>query len=86
MKTAHLQPLAGVLRVFDTNKKYGEDPYEWAASVRWLNDHQVEILGVLKAPSLSQWRAIKQLFMSRNLAAVFRRVRQDGTLEIKYLS
>lgn len=49
----HLEPLAAVLRI---GGAYGE-PYTWAATVRYLSPSVVEIIGAIRAPSPSEWRA-----------------------------
>lgn len=49
----HIEPLAAVLRVPGA---YGE-PYTWAATLRYDSPTSVEILGVTRAPTPSEWRA-----------------------------
>lgn len=55
--TAELEPLVSVLRVFEDGQAYG-DPYSWCCTVQWLDRHTVQLCGVLKAPTPTQWRAI----------------------------
>ena len=49
--TAHIEPLASVLRVFGPGKKYG-DPYEFVCTLRWLNPETVELVGVMEFPGI----------------------------------
>ncbi len=58
---ANFEPLAGVLRVFADASKYG-DPYQWSATVRFLDIRTVELMGILRAPKPSEWRAVMKLF------------------------
>ena len=60
--TAHIEPLAGVVRVFDAGLSYG-DPYRFAVTVRWINHDTVEFVGALRAPAPSEWRAIRTALM-----------------------
>ncbi len=76
---AHIEPLAGVLRVFADGDQYGE-PYVWSATVRYLDAQTVEILGIQSAPQPSTWRAIIALFAAENVdKIVFQRKQPDGT-------
>jgi hypothetical protein len=55
--TAEIEPIGGVVRVWAGGSSYG-DPYEWAASVRWLSREEIEILGYTKPITRDVWRAI----------------------------
>lgn len=58
--SCHLEPIAGVLRIYAPGKSFeNEDPYLWAATVRFLAKDTVEILGVDKPLAPSLWRAIR---------------------------
>ena len=71
------------MRIFESGKQYGHDPYEWSAFVRWLDDDEVEILGALQAPTLSQWKAMDKFFRAQGITKVkIKRVR-DGQVEKK---
>ena len=55
---ADIEPTSGVLRCWDgTVVKYGE-PYQWAATVRWLSRESIEILGDVKPVTREVFRAI----------------------------
>ena len=56
--SAHLQLVAGVLRVFVPGKAYC-DPYVWCATVQRVDDRTVEFLGVMRAPTSAEREAIK---------------------------
>lgn len=52
---AHIEHLASVVRVIDNG--FG-DEYGFTATVRWLSSKRVEIIGVTKAPTIAEWRAV----------------------------
>lgn len=54
---AHIEPIAGVARVFEAGKVWG-DSFVWSCALRWRNFTEVEVLGVTKAPTVSQMRAL----------------------------
>ncbi len=86
MAWAHVEPLAGVIRVFADDAKYG-DPYVWNASVRYIDDQTVEILGFMIAPKPSAWRAIVEFFSDEGIKAiVYQRKRPDGTTQHKTIN
>ena len=60
MTTAHLEPVAGILRVFSDGKQFGEK-YDWSCVVRWLSPTVVELCGAVSAPTPAQWRAIRNV-------------------------
>lgn len=72
---AGFEPLAGVIRVFQEGKQYG-DRYEWVASVRFLMKDAIEILGYTKPVTPSIWRALRKecqrLSIRRVLAVSYR--------------
>jgi len=57
MTTAHIEPLAALVRVFSDGRSYGE-PYDYVATLRWTDHETAEVMGALHAPLPSQWRAI----------------------------
>jgi hypothetical protein len=60
---AKIEPLAGVIRVFDQGKAYG-DPYRFIITVKWLDPETVELIGATQAPTPSEWRAIKEALIA----------------------
>lgn len=65
-----LQPVSGVLRVWnDPNAKYG-DPYDWACTVKHLSETQVEFLGVTKPITKTMWVAIQDELASRGIEQI----------------
>lgn len=88
MAHAHIEPLSGIIRVFDDDAKYGE-PYQWAATVRWLDRETIEICGAMAAPTPSEWRAIARLMRSQSppvKRVVVKRNRPDGTTETRIVT
>lgn len=65
----HIEPLAGVLRVFDETSNYG-DPYELALTVRYVDQTTIEILGLDKPITPTHWRAIRQHLKTLGIAKV----------------
>jgi hypothetical protein len=83
MKTAHIETIGGVIRVFPEGKKYG-DPYEYSAAFRTLAHDKVEVIGILNSPSPSQWRAIKKCLRENGFKTfVITRKREDGSTEVR---
>ena len=56
---AEMETLTSIIRVFKEGKSYG-DAYEFSAAVRWINPERVEIMGTLRAPRPSEWRAMQE--------------------------
>lgn len=54
---ASIEPISGVIRVWVDGCVYG-DPYEWVATVRWLNRTTIEILGYTTKVTPSIWKAV----------------------------
>jgi hypothetical protein len=84
MARAHIEPLSGIIRVFGDHAKYG-DPYQWAATVRWLDRETIEICGAMSAPTASEWRAIAKLMRSQSpplKRVLLKRIRPDGTEQV----
>ena len=74
---ADLEHLASVIRVFPDGCKYG-DPYTFCAAVRHLDRETVEIVGALRSPTPSEWRAIRAALVEAGIIkAVFTRIK-DG--------
>lgn len=72
---AELQPLVSVLRVFPDGGKYG-DPYDFCTTVRHLDQATVEIIGAMRAPKPSEWRAIREcLIKAKTTTAIFIRIK-----------
>ena len=83
MKSAHLEMIGGIIRVFDEGQKFG-DPYEYCITLRTLSHDKVEMIGVTVSPSPSQWRAIYKCLKDHNFKSfVISRKRPDGSTEVK---
>ena len=66
MVHGHLEPLTALLRI---GGAYGE-PYTWAATVRYLSPSSVEIVGAMRAPTPSEWRAMRVILKASGVASV----------------
>lgn len=79
--TAHIETTSVVLRVFSEGREFG-DPYDWCATGVRVAPGVLEILGVLRAPSPSQWRALFRVLRSQGWhTVVWWRHRPDGRHE-----
>lgn len=48
---ARIEPISGVIRIwFNDDHGYGY-PYQWAATVRWVDSDSIEIMGVVEDPN-----------------------------------
>jgi hypothetical protein len=56
---SRLEHISGVIRVWLNPNAGYRDPYDWVATVRWIDCETVEIVGILKPPTPSIWRATK---------------------------
>ncbi len=54
---ALIEPVAAVIRVVPDEGSYG-DPFTFSATLRWVDHQTVELMGALRAPRPSEWRAI----------------------------
>jgi len=77
---AEMEPISSILRIFEDGKGYG-DPYEFSATVRWVTPKKVEILGVLRAPKLSEWKAIRRCLLSYGVEEILINKAKDGKME-----
>jgi hypothetical protein len=57
---ALLEPLAGIIRVFDNNDAEYGDPYSYAIPFRTTSPTDIELIGTNTPPTLEQIRAILQ--------------------------
>lgn len=72
----HLEPLTAVLRV---GGAYGE-PYTWSATVRYLSPSSVEILGAMRSPTPSEWRAMRAILKADGVTTVLFVRHKDDTI------
>lgn len=57
-----IQHLSSVVRVWtQEGAKYG-DPYDWAATIRWIDKETIEVLGVVKPVTKAMWEALTEAF------------------------
>ena len=79
---ASLEPLSGVIRVFDNGRVYG-DPYTWSATCRFIDRRTVEIMGAIKGPTKTEWRAVLSCFAEMGVVAVTYKRYRDERVETK---
>ena len=58
---------------------YGE-PYTWAAGVRYINPFSVEIVGAMRAPTPSEWRAMRAVLKASGVTSVLFVRHKDDTI------
>jgi hypothetical protein len=75
-----MEPISSILRIFEDGAGYG-DPYEFSATIRWITPSRVEILGVLRAPKLSEWKAINNCLRSHGVKDILINKAKDGKME-----
>ena len=58
MAKAQIEPIAGILRVFnDDEARYG-DRFDWSATIRWITREEIEICAYLTEIKPSIYKAI----------------------------
>jgi len=76
--SAHVETTSVVLRVFSDGREFG-DRYDWCATGVRIAPGVLEILGVLRAPSPSEWRAVYRVLKAQGWRTViWWRHRPDG--------
>jgi hypothetical protein len=63
----HIEPLSALLRL---GGAYG-DPWTWAAVLRYDSPFKVEVEGVDRAPSPSEWRAALKVLRAHGVTEVY---------------
>jgi len=66
---AKIEHFAGVIRYWDGAAKYG-DPYQWVASIRWVDSQTIEIVGITQPPTKEIWLAVKEEARRQGASAV----------------
>jgi len=79
--TSHFEPLAGLIRIFEEGKTYG-DEYIWCATCRFIDIDKVEIMGVIEPLTPSIWRAIRAKFGEMNVSKIVFARKRDGKNEL----
>jgi ABC-type glycerol-3-phosphate transport system substrate-binding protein len=83
---AQIEPFAGVVRYWaKADARYG-DPYQWAASVRWIDHETLEILGITQPPTPAVWRAVKAAAKQNGVKQIVFVRRRDGKSRTKRMS
>lgn len=55
--TAEFETLVGILRIFPPGKTF-EDNFSWCCTIKRIDHDTCELCGVLKAPTLSECKAM----------------------------
>ena len=83
MMPVHIEPLVSLIRVFPEGASYGE-PYSWCGTLRYHNRQTAEVIGVMRAPTPDEWRAIKAALGAIGIDEVlFTRMRSGGKQQTK---
>lgn len=72
----HIEPLAGILRI---GGEYGQ-PFTWSATLRYITPAEVEVMGALRAPTLEERRAIRDVLRESGVERAFY-LRRNGEIE-----
>lgn len=80
---AHIESFAGVIRYWDNENAQHGDPYQWAASVRWVDRETIEIAGITQPPTPTIWRAVKEAAREHGLKQVLFVRYKDGTVRTR---
>lgn len=65
-----IQHLSSVIRIwFNKDAEYG-DPYDWAATIRWIDNNTIELLGVDKPITKDMWIAMQNAFSEMGIERV----------------
>lgn len=76
MGVASIEPMVGVVRFWVSAEAGYGDPYDWVATVRWVDPDTVEIVGITKPPTPDAWRAVKLALAEQGVRSiVFYRMR-----------
>ena len=71
-----------MIRTFESNQDYG-DAYTWVATCRFVNKETVEILGVIKAPTKTEWLAVINNLAQMGVKFVFYKQYRNGRIQIR---
>lgn len=83
--TASIEPLTSIIRVHKDGGGYG-DPYEWAATVRWIDPKTVEICAAVKNPKIGEARAIVSALLACGIKNIIIKRQRNGKEETHILT
>lgn len=75
--SAHIEPLASIIRVFNAGDKYG-DKYLWSCAIRWISPTKVELCSVIDFPVFAYRHAIGITLWKMGVTEVFFIRKKDG--------
>ena len=81
-----LEPLVSAIRIWENSDAEYGDPYQWAATVRWMNSTEVEIVCVDKEITRSIWKAIALALDSQGVERVMMTRYRLGEMRTRWLS
>lgn len=90
MNSAWIEPISGVVRVGGPGAKH-QDPYHFAATIRYLDIESVEVVGLAKkekdpAITKADWLAIVAAFQHNGIKRVlFKRIK-NGIIREKWVT
>lgn len=58
--TAEFETIVGIIRVFPPGKTF-DDPFSWCCTIKRIDKETCEFCGVLKAPTISELKAVIQI-------------------------
>lgn len=80
---AEFEPLSGIIRVFKDNEKYG-DSYTWIVTCRFINKETVELMGAIKAPTLNEFKAVKNMLKQKGIKIIlYKRYKNNQVVQKK---
>ena len=81
---ALIEPIAAVLRVVHEGGDHG-DTYSFAATVRWLDRHTVELCGAMRAPTFAEARALINSLREGGVRTILLRRYRKGRQHLTHL-
>jgi hypothetical protein len=66
----HIQHLSSVIRIWHSDEAEYGDPYDWAATIRWIDNETIELLGVDKKITKEMWIAMQDAFYNMGILEI----------------
>lgn len=80
---AEIEYLAGLIRVYVEPHRGRPDPYEYVATLRWVNPFRVEIMGVTRAPNRHEILAMARALVAAGITSAFW-IRKEGDVDREF--
>lgn len=78
MGKAQLEHVASVIRVWINSDAVHGDPYDWVATVRWINKATIEIMGITMSPNREIWAAVMNELLTYGVEEIVYYRYKDG--------